>query len=517
MDIIIAILPPLIAIVLALVTKEVYSSLMVGILAGAFFFANFNPLVAFETTFTIMADKIGGNAKIILFLCFLGILVVLMTKAGGSRAYGAWAAKNIKSRKGAMLATSALGAIIFVDDYFNCLTVGTVMMPVTDNERISRAKLAYIIDATAAPVCIIAPVSSWAVSVSSNIADAGIENAFGVFMQTIPYNLYAILTLVMLVLITIFSIDYGKMAKHEQRALETGDVAATGEAIDVEKEVGFEISEKGRVFDLILPVLFLIFSSVGFMIYTGHNACVADGVTANLINIFGACDSSLSLVLGSFVTILFALLLYLPRKIMTFKEFMKSMAEGCKSMIPAVMILTLAWTLSGICGSDYLQTGEHVGKLVQDSGLGLEILPAIIFLVASFLSFSMGTSWGTFGILIPIVVIIFKGEMSTLLVISLAATLAGSVFGDHISPISDTTILASTGASCDHIQHVSTQLEYAAPVAACCFVTYLLAGFIQNAILTVLIGIALLVVTLFVIRFIAKKKGAKAVSVVEEE
>lgn len=500
-----SILPPIIAIVLALLTKEVYSSLLVGLIAGALFYTNFNPLLSMNTMFDIMATKLGDNASIIIFLCLLGVVVVLMTKAGGSRAYGEWAKKNIKSKRGAMLATSALGVIIFVDDYFNCLTVGTVMGPVTDSHNVSRAKLAYIIDSTAAPICIIAPVSSWAVSVGSTIESTGIANGFSVFVQTIPFNFYAILTIVMIVLLALLNFDYGKMKKYQQKAVDNNPESQ----VKAETEI---ISEKGRVYDLIVPILVLIITTLGFMVLTGIlniNTANAEGagIPMDLSNIINECTLYNSMIMGAFLAIIVMLVMYLPRKLMTFSEFMKSIIEGIKSMVPAIVILALAWSLSGICSSDYLMTGDYVGGLIAKSGMTLKILPPIIFIVAALLAFATGTSWGTFGILIPIVVSIFAGSNNMqLLVITISATLAGAVLGDHVSPISDTTILSSAGARCNHIDHISTQIPYALTVAVCCFVGYIIAGFVGNWWLPLLAGLVLLLCAIFFLKHKSNKE-----------
>ena len=507
-----AILPPLIAIGLALLTKEVLSSLMVGILAGALMFADFNVIHAMETTFSIMGTKIGDNASIIMFLAFLGVIVVLVTKAGGSRAYGMWASKKIKSKRGALLATSALGAIIFVDDYFNCLTVGTVMRPVTDAHNVSRAKLAYIIDSTAAPICIIAPISSWAVAVGGTIDEAvagtsvEITNGFATFLQTIPYNLYAILTIVMVVGLSVFLFDFGKMKK-----ANTSHELGEDQSEVVHKLDEMEISEKGTVWDLVLPILVLIFSALSMMVYTGMVGVKEQGIAMNIINIFGATSVNISIVIAAFITILFSMAMYIPRKVMKFNDFMGSITEGIKSMVPAICILVLAWTLSGICDKDYLMTGDFVGGVIRESGMSLMLIPGIIFLVAGGLAFATGTSWGTFGILIPIIVTIFSnsGQSGELLIITISATLAGAVFGDHISPISDTTILSSTGAECNHIDHVKTQMPYAILVAGACFVGYIVAGVVQNWYVPLAVSLVLLVVALFVIKKLDEKKGKK--------
>ncbi|MBQ4100219.1 MAG: Na+/H+ antiporter NhaC family protein [Oscillospiraceae bacterium] len=500
---ILSLLPPIIAIVLALLTKEVISSLLLGTLAGTIIYARGNIITAVETLFDIMAEKLGGNIYIILFLALLGALVVIVTKAGCSRAYGNWAAQKLKSKRASLLATAFLGVLIFIDDYFNCLTVGAVMKPVTDKHRVSRAKLSYIIDATAAPICIIAPISSWAVAVGSTIEESGIANGIGVFTQTIPFNLYAILTIIMVAVVACSKRDFGPMAKFEKNARETGDLHSNTE---MKEETNLTTEgTKGRVFDLVIPIVALIIFSVLAMLYVG--GFFAGGVSVK--DAFGNTDASKSLVLGGFAALVVAFVLYLPRKVLSFKEFMGGITEGVKSMVSAFIILTLAWTISGVC-RDFLGTGDYVGHLVEVSNIPLAVLPAIIFIIAGLLAFATGTSWGTFGILLPIVVIIFGGFLDTLLVSSIAATLAGAVFGDHISPISDTTILASTGANCNHIDHVSTQIPYASLVAGVCFVGYLIAGFTQNVYITLVASIVLLAAALFVAYYLAAKKEKKA-------
>ena len=476
-----ALLPPIIAIALALLTKEVYMSLMIGILSGALLYSGFNPLHAMENTFTIMGDKIGGNVNIMIFLVLLGILVALITKSGASRAYGEWATRTIKTRRGALLSTSFLGALIFVDDYFNCLTVGTVMRPVTDSHRITRAKLAYVIDATAAPVCIIAPISSWAAAVSSSLPEGSHIDGFSLFLQTIPFNLYALLTLCFLLYLIISDFDFGPMKKYEERVLASGKI----DSVETDE---IKIFGNGRVYDLILPIVVLIASCIAAMLYTG-------GIleSGNIVDAFANCDSSASLVLGSFFTLIFTFVLYLPRKILTFQQFCESFIEGFRAMAPALMILTLAWTLSGICSADYLNIGGYVKTLVEGGTGILGFMPAVFFLVALGLAFATGTSWGTFGILIPIAFAIFGDIETNMLVLTVAAALSGAVCGDHISPISDTTILASAGGQCNHIDHVSTQMPYALMVAACCFVGYIVGGLTGNGWLGLGVGFIVLV------------------------
>ena len=501
-----SILPPIIAIGLALVTKEVISSLLLGILSGVLIYSGGNIVGAVETLFVIMGDKIGGNAFIIIFLALLGALVCVITKAGGSYAYGNWAASKIKTRMGAMLSTSALGVLIFVDDYFNCLTVGTVMRPVTDKHRISREKLAYIIDSTAAPVCIIAPISSWAVSVGSTIQDAGIADGFGTFLATIPYNFYAILTILMVLFLSVKNFDFGQMKVFQQKAEREGIIAAkNAQSLDA----GLEISKKGRVFDLIIPIVALIVVTVVAMLYTGG---LFTGEAANLLDAFGNTDANTSLVWGGFAALIVAFFLFVPRRVISFHSFMEGITEGVKSMVSSILILTLAWTISGVCGAEYLNTGAFIGHIVETSNIAIQLLPAIIFVVAGFLGFATGTSWGTFGILIPIALGICTslGNISaTLQVIIISATLAGAVYGDHISPISDTTILSSTGAQCNHINHVSSQIPYATLVAGCCFFAYLSAGYSQNVLVSMATGILLLAAAVGSIWvYLQKKKQA---------
>ncbi|MGL4343758.1 MAG: Na+/H+ antiporter NhaC family protein [Cellulosilyticaceae bacterium] len=499
-----SILPPLIAIGLALLTKEVISSLIVGILSGTMIYA-FNTgggvVKGIDVTFALMAEKLGDNASIILFLGFLGALVAVITMAGGSRAYGDWASNKIKSKKGAQLGTSFLGGLIFIDDYFNCLTIGTVMRPVADKHQISRAKLAYIIDATAAPICIIAPISSWAASVISQMDEVGL-NGMETFMATIPYNLYAILTLIMVVVLCVTDIEFGPMAKFEKAAREGKEVKGSVDGDDDELS-RMKVSSKGKVYDLIIPIVALIIFAVLAMLYVGGyfngGMTIAEG--------FGATDAGSALALAGFGALVVAFLLFVPRQIVTFKQFMNGIGTGVKSMVGAFIILTLAWTISGVC-RDLLGTGEFVGGLVKASNMSPAIIPAVVFLVAGGLAFAMGTSWGTFGILIPIVTMICAAVAPELITATLAATLAGAVFGDHCSPISDTTILSSTGAGCNHIDHVASQIPYTVVVAVCCFIGYLIAGVTANVWLTLGSSIVLLLATLFVLNQLSKKQQA---------
>lgn len=503
-----ALLPPVIAIGLALITKEVYTSLLAGIITGGLLYSNFNLELMINTIFFQedggMVYKLADawNVGILVFLVMLGILVSMLNKAGGSAAFGKWASKHIKTRIGAQISVMILGVLIFVDDYFNCLTVGSVMRPVTDRHKVSRAKLSYIIDATAAPVCIIAPISSWAAAVTSSVPEDSGINGFAVFLQTIPYNLYAILTLVMVFLVTVLRVDFGPMKKHEMNAI-AGDLFTTpGRPYEGnEEEV---INEKAHVLDLILPVAVLIASCIVTMVYTGG---FFEG--ASFVDAFAASDASVGLVLGGAVTLVFTFIYYMMRDVLSFEEFAKCIPEGFQSMIAPILILTMAWTLSGM--TNLLGAKYFVADLVANSASAMQgFLPMIIFLVAAFLAFATGTSWGTFSILIPIVIGVFpEGQM---MVISIASCLAGAVCGDHCSPISDTTIMASAGGHCEHVNHVVTQLPYVLVVGSVCMVGYLLIGIFKavglDAIvwLTLPICIVLLCVVLFVIR---TKNGGK--------
>ncbi|QSX06422.1 Na+/H+ antiporter NhaC family protein [Sedimentibacter sp. zth1] len=489
-----SLVPPIIAIALALITKEVYISLFIGILTGALLFTGFAPVATVETLFEVMTSKLADswNIGILIFLVFLGIIVALMTKAGGSAAYGNWAIKKIKTKKGALLSTFGLGALIFVDDYFNCLTVGSVMRPVTDKFSISRAKLAYVIDATAAPICIIAPISSWAAAVTGYTSGDG----FSLFLQTIPFNLYAWLTMAMVVYISISGRDFGPMKKHENAA-KKGDVFC---GINEEVIEQPSPSSKGKVIDLVLPVAFLILSCITSLIYTGG---FFDGVP--FITAFSECDPSLGLVFGSFITLIFIFILYIPRRIIKFKEFADCIPQGFKMMISAILILILAWTLGGFC-ADKLEAGAFVQNALHSTSIAEAIFPATLFIIALGLAFATGTSWGTFAILIPIVTAVFP-EGSRILVITISSVLAGAVCGDHISPISDTTIMASAGAQCNHVAHVSTQIPYALTIAVCCFLGYIVAGISKSFIATAIVSVVLFVVAMYIVSLISKKEN----------
>ncbi len=490
-----SLLPAIIAIGLALVTKEVYTSLFVGILVGGLLYSNFN----FEGTLThIFNDGVVAsladsyNVGILVFLVILGILVVLMNKAGGSAAFGRWASEHIKSRAGAQLAVIALGVLIFVDDYFNCLTVGSVMRPVSDKSRISRAKLAYLIDATAAPVCIIAPVSSWAAAVSSYVEDG---NGLYLFIRAIPFNFYAILTIAMMIFLAVTNLDFGPMAVHERNAREEGDLFSGVKAMA--DAAGENANPKGKVMDLVLPILVLIAACITGMIYSGG---FFEG--AGFVQAFSDCDASLGLMLGSSVALVITVIYYLLRRVIPFREIAASIPEGFKSMVPAILILTFAWSLKAM--TDSLGAKQFVEALVERSAGGFQsFLPAIVFVIACALSFATGTSWGTFGILIPITLGVFP-LTDPLGVVCVSACMAGAVCGDHCSPISDTTIMASAGAQCDHVTHVSTQLPYAVTVAGVSFVAYLFAGFVPKAVIALPVALVLMIGALFLVRSVLR-------------
>mgnify|MGYP004615137825 FL=1 len=493
-----ALVPPVVAIVLALITKEVYSSLFVGIVIGGLFWSGFS----FENTVLhVFQDGIVGvltdsyNMGILVFLVILGIMVCMMNKAGGSAAFGRWASVHIKTRIGAQLATIVLGVLIFIDDYFNCLTVGSVMRPITDKHQVSRAKLAYLIDATAAPVCIIAPISSWAAAVTGFVEG---EDGFSIFLRAIPFNYYALLTILTMVLLVVLKVDYGSMRVHEDNALR-GDIYTTLDRpyADAQDDV---VEEKGGVIDLVFPILVLIGCCIIGMLYSGG---FFSGVS--FVEAFSASDASVGLMLGSFFAFVITVIFYALRRVLKFTDSMACIPDGFKAMVPAILILTFAWTLKAM--TDSLGAAEYVAGVMETAATGLvNFLPAIIFLVGCFLAFATGTSWGTFGILIPIVVAVFQGTNETMMIISISACMAGAVCGDHCSPISDTTIMASAGAQCNHVNHVSTQLPYAMTVAAVSFVTYVIAGFVQNAWICLPIGIILMTGTLLVIRQITGKE-----------
>ncbi|MBQ5821064.1 MAG: Na+/H+ antiporter NhaC family protein [Clostridia bacterium] len=505
----ISLLPPVVAIVLALITKEVYSSLFIGILTGGVLYGISAGGFSIETTWNAVVNdglianlSDSYNVGILIFLVVLGIIVVMMNRAGGSRAYGEWASRKISTRRGAQASTFGLGVLIFVDDYFNCLTVGSVMRPLTDKQRISRAKLAYLIDATAAPICIIAPISSWAAAVSGTVEGV---NGISLFIQTIPYNLYALLTLVMVFYLALSGKDFGPMRRYEQMAL----AGETDESIDhnVDSSEDNKVNTKGKVIDLILPVVILIICCVGGMLYTGG---FFDGV--DIVNAFAKCDASYGLAFGSLIALIIDVLYFLFRRVLSFRDCMSSIPEGFKQMVPAILILTFAWGLKSMTG--LLGASSFVAGVVEQFTALQILLPAILFLVAVFLSFATGTSWGTFGILIPIVTGVFEeslaavadgGAIPSMVIVCISACLAGAVCGDHCSPISDTTIMSSTGARCDHVTHVATQLPYAMTVASVCLVGYLIAGFVQNVFLVLGISLVLLFALLFLLSWLTDR------------
>lgn len=484
--------PPLIAIVLALITKEVYSSLFVGIIVGGVLYSGFNIAAIMEHVFedgvvNSIADP--WNAGILVFLVILGCIVVLMNKAGGSSAFGVWASKHVKTRVGAQLATITLGALIFVDDYFNCLTVGSVMHPITNKHKISREKLAYLIDATAAPVCIIAPISSWAAAVTSSVDGV---NGLDLFIKAIPFNYYAILTIIMMLILAIGKFDFGPMKKAEEMFVEIADTKDPGKFKDT----------KGRVIHLVVPIIVLIISCVVGMIYTGG---FFDGVS--FAEAFANSDASVGLVFGSSIALIFTIIFYILSGVLSFKDCMGAIPDGFKSMVPAILILVFAWTLKSMTtslGSDVF-VASVVGQFAENNAV-MSLIPAVVFVIGCFISFATGTSWGTFGILIPIVCKVFNYDANNvLMVISVSACMAGAVCGDHCSPISDTTIMASAGAHCEHINHVSTQLPYALTVAVISLLSYIIAGFIRNAFISLVIAFVLEIIVLITIKKITSK------------
>ncbi len=482
-----ALVPPVLAIVFALWSKEVNLSLLSGIVIGTLIYNGFRPLESIETMLLIMQEKVGANYGVLFFLVLLGMLVTLMNASGATSKYAKVMENRLKSKKQTLFATMFLGVLIFIDDYFNCLTVGTVMRPISDRKKISREKLAYIIDSTAAPVCIIAPVSSWAAAVSSSLPDGSTVDGFLLFMKTIACNYYAWLSLFMVFMVILLEVDYGQMKVFEERAQETYSY----------EDEHVEVEGKGKVMDLILPVVVLIVLCVIGMLYTGG---YLEG--ASIASAFANCDAMMGLSIGAFYTVLFTAFLYLPRGVVTPKQFMEALVEGFNNMVPTLLILIFAWTLSGICGVNYLNTGGVVGAFVMEHSIAIDYMPAIFFIIAMLLSMATGTAWGTFAILLPIAVSVFQDQMSVVMVLTSAAVLSGSVCGDHLSPISDTTIMSSTGASCNHIDHVSSQMQYGLVVAIVSVVCYVLASLSKNTYLAMGVGC----LSLFVYLLVMKKK-----------
>ncbi|MGN1344201.1 MAG: Na+/H+ antiporter NhaC family protein [Traorella sp.] len=487
-----ALLPPIVVIIMALITKEVYSSLFIGILVGCILFTGFHPLVALKTCFSIMGNAIGENASLLVFLVLLGIIVILVTKSGASKAYGNAASKIIKSRRSALLATSALGFLIFIDDYFNCLTVGTVMSPLTDKFHVTRAKLAYIIDATAAPVCILVPVSSWAAAIAASLPKESTLNGFNLFLSTIPYNLYAWFTLVFVFWIIWIDKDFFTMKKYHEKI----DLAAEKVIQNQVEEVGH-----GKVIDLLLPIIVLVLTCIGCMLYSGH---FFEGVS--FYESISTCDSTGSLVLGAVVTLLFIFALYIPRKVVTYNQFCDSIVEGFKIMTPPIILLCLSWTLSGICASEYLNLGGFISSLIADKIMIYRFMPAIFFITSFLITFATGASWGAFGMLIPIIAILIPNE-SVMLSLSVAACLAGAVAGDHCSPLADTTILSSAGSQVNHLDHVATQLPYSLVVIVVSLIGYFIGGWFESGIIALISSGLVLLIGMSVVTIKIKKNN----------
>lgn len=482
-------LPPVLAIVFTLWTKEVNISLFSGIFIGALLFTGFKPFETMTLISKIMSEKVGANFGVIFFLILLGMLICLMNKSGATHKYALWAEQRLKTKQQTLLATMLLGVLIFIDDYFNCVTVGTVMRPITDRKYISREKLAYIIDSTAAPVCIIAPVSSWAAAVSTSLPDGLNIDGFQLFLKTISCNFYSLLSLLMVLFVILLDVDYGKMASFEEQATHDGYLKRFNDT-DIPVENG-----KGTVLDLLLPVSALITFCIIGMLYTGGFFMGVDIATA-----FAECDAMTGLFIGAFFTVFFIAFLYLPRKIVSFNEFMEALVDGFKNMVPTLLILIFAWTLSGICGSECLNTGRVVSSLVAKYSLTLNFMPPLFFAFAAFISMSTGTAWGTFAILLPIAVSVCGDAMTPIMIVTSAAVLGGSVCGDHLSPISDTTIMSSTGASCNHVDHVASQMQYGLVVAVISMVCYFINAFINNTLVTLLIGASSIVLLLLFIK-----------------
>ena len=511
-----ALFPPVVAIALALISKEVYSSLFLGCLVGALLLADFDPWQT-VVNFIGAGDGVGMinaiDISILIFLVVLGIMVDLMNKAGGSAAFGRWAKKAVKSRVGAQLLTMLLGVLIFIDDYFNCLTVGAVMRPVTESHKISRAKLAYIIDATAAPVCMLAPVSSWAAAVASYVPEGFPGSRISMFLSQIPWNYYCILTLVMVIVISVFNIDYGPMLTHEYNAQVKNDLFTTEHRPFAGADDYEEGEKKSSVLDLLLPVIVLIALCIVGLVWTGGMWDAESDNYHNFVMSFSDATAGTGLCLGSIVAIVFTFIYYWLRGLIGFEKSFESVPNGFIQMVSPILILCFAWTLCGLCRDNGLQVGTFVEGVMANTGDLAKFLPAVIFIVACFIGFATGTSWGTIGIMVPLVCAVFDWTTQVdLLSIGLAASCAGGVCGDHLSPISDTTIMASAGAHCYHLNHVSTQIPYGVTVAAVSFVSFIIAGLVQNVVICMIIAIALMIVTLFVIKAVVAKKHAAVIA-----
>ncbi len=497
-----SVIPPLLAIILAFSTKEVYSSLFIGALVGAFLCANYNPWGTVNTLFSMMEKNM--DLKVMIFTVMLGMIAVLLKKSGGSKAYGKFALRKLKTRKSSLFATALLGIIIFIDDYFNCLTIGSVMRPVTDKNKISRAKLAYLIDSTTAPICIIAPISSWAAVISSYVPKESSIPGFQLFIKTIPYNLYAFLTIFTVLYLIFIGFDFGLMEKHERNA-EAGDLFTDHASEFKESEKEYDNS-RGNISDLVFPIIVLVLCSVGGMIYTGF---LNGGLS--VLEAFSNCDSPISLVFGTFVTMVVMFFYYIPRKVLSLKEYTDSFTEGFKAMSSALLILTLAWTLKGITIS--LGLGEFISGSISDGFLTSAFTPLIVFIISVLISFSTGTSWGTFAIMVPLAVLLFKDpSQQQMMIISVSAILAGSVCGDHISPISDTTIMSSAGAQCYHMNHVSTQMQYAIIPIIGCVIGYIVAGYTNNWIISLLVGIIIVLLEIHLIKWYKEYKSKNLIT-----
>lgn len=494
-----SLLPPVLAIIISLLTKEVNISLLIGIIVGAGIYSRFNPFSTLTTIFDVMSSKVYGNLGVIVFIILLGMIVYLMNLSGATNKYAQWARKRLKTKKQTLIATILLGIIIFVDDYFSCLTSGTVMKPIIDKNKVSREKLAYIIDLTAAPICIVAPISSWAAAVSSSLPSDSSIDGFSLFVKSIPGNYYTWLSLTLVLFTTILNVDFGKMRYYDKHSYVDTDMV---DDLDNDTNIKKEISENVGVIDLILPVGFLILFSIISMLYTGGFFNQEGTITFS--QALAECDAILGLAMGATYTVIFMALLYIPRKIVTPKVFVNALVEGFKNMVPATLILTFAWTLSGICGAEYLNTGGFVTSIVEKYNVSLTLMPSIFFIVAFLLAFSTGTSWGTFSILLPITISVFSNQLTPLVTITTAAVLGGSVCGDHLSPISDTTILSSTSSGCNHINHVSTQLEYGLLTAIISFVCYLISGFTKNVWLGLAFGVIGIILMLLLMKIYYK-------------